>query len=115
MGAIGRAVRIACRLYHQPAPFHQPTNAAILDQSCFISEPRSVFIEPCHADNALCLSAILARRPAALDHWNGADGIDPCRESKILDGHRLSADGDSAANDALMLSAEHASRAHLLF
>ena len=74
MGAVGDAVRPAGRLCHQPAQLHPPVDQPVLGQPGRLSESRRLLAESRFGDDAVCVPAIFARRPAAVDHRPGADG-----------------------------------------
>src|SRR6266542_4696665 len=88
MGSDARAVRFAGRIHHEPAPFLPTTHQSILVASGLLSEPRRLFAQSRHADDALCLFAIFPRRQAALDRRAGAAGPGARRENEILAGQR---------------------------
>src|SRR6266704_1093602 len=89
MGPVCDALRVAGRVYHQPAPFYAPTQQPVLGEPDFLSQSWRVFIESRHRHDALRLSAILARGPPAVDYWHGADGACASRENQILARQRL--------------------------
>src|SRR5260221_11851408 len=84
MGPVGHAVWAAWCLHNQFAAFHAANEQPILAESNFVSESGRVRAEPCHRDHAFCFSAILARRPPALDYWPGADGTGSRGLNQIL-------------------------------
>src|SRR5436190_22709530 len=66
VGAIAYALRAAGGLHLQPAPLLAAVEQPVLDAPRLLPQPRRLLAQSRHAHHAVRLSAILARRKAAL-------------------------------------------------
>ena len=85
---------------------HQLTSAFWVNLVAFLNLVR-VLVEPGHGDDAVCVPAIFARRPAAVDRRHGADGAGARRQNQILAGQHDVAGRDLRPHHAVVLSAEN--------
>jgi ABC-2 type transport system permease protein len=84
---------------------HQLTSPFWVNLVAFLN--LGVLAEPRLGDDAVCVPAIFARRPAAVDHRHGADGHGARGQNQILAGQRPVALRHVRPHHAVLLSAQN--------